>query len=116
MPFIYSDFDLKDNPQDVLKGKDLGVTLDIGGSYKQQLSPQDEMAKKFGVPLLSASQLNGNGEVRESKALEQDADTLLFIADDGVKVGKMRNGKRDQVLRLFLHGDVQKFMNYQPNQ
>lgn len=73
-----------------------------------------QMAKKFGVPVLSASQLNGAGEVRESKSLEQDADTLLFIADDGVKVGKMRNGKRDQILRLFLHGDSQKFLNYQP--
>lgn len=74
-----------------------------------------QMAKKFGVPVLSASQLNGAGEVRESKSLEQDADTLLFIADDGVKVGKMRNGKRDSILRLFLHGDIQKFLNYQPN-
>jgi replicative DNA helicase len=73
-----------------------------------------QMAKKFSVPVLSASQLNGMGEVRESKSLEQDADTLLFIADDGVKIGKMRNGKRDQVIRLFLHGDVQKFLNYQP--
>lgn len=74
-----------------------------------------QMAKKFGVPVLSASQLNGAGEVRESKSLEQDADTLLFIADDGVKIGKMRNGKRDQILRLFLHGDAQKFLNYQPS-
>ena len=73
-----------------------------------------QMAKKFGIPVLSASQLNGAGEVRESKSLEQDADTLLFIADDGVKIGKMRNGKRDSIIRLFLHGDTQKFLNYQP--
>lgn len=73
-----------------------------------------QMAKKFGVPVLSASQLNGAGEVRESRSLEQDADTLLFIADDGVKIGKMRNGKRDQVLKLFLHGDAQKFLPYPP--
>ena len=59
---------------------------------------------------------NGNGEVRESKSLEQDADTLLFIADDGVKVGKMRNGKRDQILKLYMHGDKQKFLNYPPSQ
>lgn len=73
-----------------------------------------QMAKKFGVPVLSASQLNGAGEVRESKALEQDADTLLFIADDGVKIGKMRNGKRDAILNLYLHGDKQKFLNHKP--
>jgi replicative DNA helicase len=73
-----------------------------------------QMAKKFGVPVLSASQLNGAGEVRESKSLEQDADTLLFIGDDGVKIGKMRNGKRDAIIPLFLHGDVQKFLNFPP--
>ena len=73
-----------------------------------------QMAKRFQCPVLSASQLNGAGEVRESKSLEQDADTLLFIADDGVKIGKMRNGKRDSILRLFLHGDKQKFLEYQP--
>jgi replicative DNA helicase len=72
-----------------------------------------QMAKKFGVPVLSASQLNGAGEVRESKSLEQDADTLLFIGDDGIKIGKMRNGKRDQVIQLYLHGDKQKFLTYQ---
>lgn len=74
-----------------------------------------QLAKKFRVPVLSASQLNSNGEVRESKALEQDADSLLFIADDGIKIGKMRNGTRDDVIRLFLHGDIQKFLPYPPS-
>lgn len=73
-----------------------------------------QLAKKFGVPVVSASQLNSAGETREARDLEQDADTLLFIADDGVKVGKLRNGKRDQVLKLFLHGEKQKFLNYPP--
>ena len=73
-----------------------------------------QLAKKFAVPVLSASQLNAAGEVRESKSLEQDADTLLFIADDGVKIGKMRNGERDSVMQLYMHGDKQKFLNYQP--
>lgn len=73
-----------------------------------------QMAKKFGCPVVTGSQLNATGETRESRSLENDADMLLFIADDGVKVGKMRNGKRDQVLRLFLHGDMQKFLNYPP--
>lgn len=73
-----------------------------------------QMAKKFGVPVISASQLNANGETRESRSLEQDADTLLFIADDGVKVGKMRNGKRNQVIKLYMHGDRQRFLTYPP--
>jgi replicative DNA helicase len=71
-----------------------------------------QLAKKFGVPVVTASQLNGNGETRESRSLEQDADALLFIADDGVKIGKMRNAKRDQVLHLFMHGSKQKFLSY----
>lgn len=75
-----------------------------------------QMAKKFMVPVLSASQLNAQGETRESRSLEQDADTLLFIADDGVKIGKMRNGKRDQILKLYMHGDKQRFLDYAPAQ
>lgn len=71
-----------------------------------------QMAKKFGVPVVTASQLNSTGETRESRSLENDADTLLFIADDGVKVGKMRNAKRNQVIPLFMHGDKQKFLPY----
>lgn len=71
-----------------------------------------QMAKKFGCPVISASQLNANGETRESRSLEQDADTLLFIADDGVKVGKMRNGQRNQVIKLYMHGDKQRFLTY----
>jgi replicative DNA helicase len=47
--------------------------------------------------------------VRESRAIEQDADALLFLTDDGVKVGKMRNGKRDQVLPINLNGMYQLF-------
>lgn len=71
-----------------------------------------QMAKKYGVPMVTASQLNATGETRESRSLENDADTLLFIADDGVKVGKMRNAKRNQVLKLYLHGSKQKFLNF----
>lgn len=71
-----------------------------------------QMAKRFSVPVVTASQLNSTGETRESRSLENDADTLLFIADDGLKVGKMRNAKRNQVLKLFMHGSKQKFLPY----
>lgn len=73
-----------------------------------------QLAKKYAVPVLSASQLNKDGETRESRSLEQDADALFFIADDGVKIGKLRNGKRDSVIHLYMHGDKQKFLNYPP--
>ena len=59
-----------------------------------------QMAKKFGVPVLSASQLNGMGEVRESRALEQDADTLLFIADDLSLIHISEPTRRHHVSRM----------------
>jgi replicative DNA helicase len=73
-----------------------------------------QLAKKLNCPVISASQLNEDGKTRESRAIEQDADALLFIVEDGIKVGKLRNGKRDTVLKLFLHGEFQKFKTYQP--
>lgn len=83
----------------------------VSGSLKQ-------MAKSLNCPVLSASQLNENGQTRESRAIEQDADALLFIVEDGIKIGKLRNGRRDDVLPLYLHGDQQKFTSepYIPTQ
>jgi replicative DNA helicase len=60
--------------------------------------------------VISASQLNDNNQVRESRAIEQDADALLFLADDGIKIGKLRNGRRDVVLPLRLNGQYQEFV------
>ena len=74
----------------------------VSGGLKQ-------LAKKLGCPVITASQLNEANQVRESRAIEQDADALLFLTDDGVKVGKMRNGKRDQVLPINLNGMYQLF-------
>lgn len=74
----------------------------VSGGLKQ-------LAKALRCPVISASQLNDNNQVRESRAIEQDCDALLFIAEDGIKVGKMRNGRRDQVLPLALDGVHQQF-------
>lgn len=68
-----------------------------------------QLAKRLRCPVLSATQLNEEGRSRESKAIEQDADALLYICEDGIKVCKMRNGKRDSVLKLFLNGEKQLF-------
>lgn len=68
-----------------------------------------QLAKRLRCPVLTATQLNEEGRSRESKAIEQDADALLYIAEDGIKVCKMRNGKRDSVLKLFLNGERQIF-------
>lgn len=68
-----------------------------------------QLAKKFNCTVLSASQLNDQGQTRESRAIEQDADALLFIVEDGIKIGKLRNGERDNVIPLFLDGSIQRF-------
>lgn len=73
-----------------------------------------QLAKLLGCPVLSASQLNENGQTRESRAIEQDADALLYIVEDGVKIGKLRNGRRDDLLPLILDGSAQKFVIKQP--
>lgn len=74
----------------------------VSGGLKQ-------LAKELKCPVLSASQLNEAGQTRESRAIEQDADALLFITEDGIKVGKLRNGPRNDVLPLFLDGSGQRF-------
>lgn len=71
-----------------------------------------QLAKKLGCPVITGSQLNADGQTRESRSIEQDSDVLLFIADDGVKIGKMRNGQRNGVIPLFLHGHKQKFLSH----
>ena len=68
-----------------------------------------QLAKSLRCPVLTASQLNEQGQTRESRAIEQDADALLFICEDGIKVGKLRNGQRNGLLPLFLDGRHQRF-------
>lgn len=74
----------------------------VSGALKQ-------LAKHLKCPVLSATQLNEQNQTRESRAIEQDADALLFICDDGIKIGKLRNGQRDSVLNLTLDGSIQRF-------
>lgn len=68
-----------------------------------------QLAKHLGCPVVSASQLNEEGKTRESRAIAQDADSLLIIEDDGVRVAKLRNGARGDLLPLVLDGDGQRF-------
>ncbi|MBX3740145.1 MAG: AAA family ATPase [Akkermansiaceae bacterium] len=75
-----------------------------------------QLAKEHRCPVITATQLNEEGKTRESRAIAQDADALLFIADDGVKIGKLRNGPRGGVLPLFLDGRRQRFTPVQQPQ
>jgi len=80
----------------------------ISGGLKQ-------LAKKMGCPVVTGSQLNDDGRARESRAIEQDADVLLIIEDGGLRLKKVRNGERDQLIPLALDGAKQKFRYFRPD-
>jgi len=67
------------------------------------------LAKSLGCPVFSASQLNDQGRLRESRAIGQDADVVLIIEEEGIRGLKVRNGARGQFFGLTLNGGMQRF-------
>lgn len=73
------------------------------------------LAKKLHIPVFSASQLNDQGKMRESRAIGQDADVVLRIEENGILGMKVRNGVRGQLFPLRLNGELQRFESFNPN-
>lgn len=77
-----------------------------------------QLAKRLKCPVITATQLNEQGQARESRAIEHDADSVLFIVqnkDDEnqtVQFWKCRNGKRGDLLKARLNGEFQRFTFY----
>lgn len=72
------------------------------------------LAKRHRIPVFTASQLNDNGKLRESRAIGQDADVVLAIEEDGIRGLKVRNGVRGQLFPLRLNGEFQRFEQFTP--
>lgn len=85
------------------------VVANLSGGLKQ-------LAKQLGCPVLTASQVNKEGGARESEAIAFDSDVMLAIGDDGIRLAKVRNGKRDTVLPYELVGEFQTFVPFNPQE
>jgi len=75
-----------------------------------------QLAKRLGCPVITATQLNEQGKARESRAIEHDADCVLFLsaADSPgeiqeAKFWKCRNGKRGETFSARMNGELQQF-------
>lgn len=104
-----------------------------GGNREQEVSEISRelkaLAKELQVPIIALAQLNrdvekrakpkpNNGDLRESGAIEQDADLIMFIwheqdgnngqCKDWLSITKHRNGKCDDIEVKFL-GHIQRW-------
>jgi len=83
------------------------------GSREQEIAYTSRMlkqlAKKLDCPVLALSQLNETGQMRESRAIANDADIILKITNSGIAVAKYRSAPRGQILPVFLDGAYQTF-------
>ena len=62
-----------------------------------------------GSVVLSASQMNESGQLRESRAVGHHADHVLNIGDDGISIVKNRRGPRDLSLPVTMRGELGRF-------
>ncbi len=69
-----------------------------------------QMAKKFGLAVMTASQVNDDGRLFGSRAIGFHSDVVLMVEEEGIRVEKNRNGMRGNLLDLELDGRNQQFI------
>ena len=79
------------------------------------------LAQSEGIVLITASQVNENGALRESRAIGHHANVVIFITPDGplgddgapsameITVAKFRRGARTKIKNVYLHGPNSRF-------
>lgn len=72
------------------------------------------LAKRLKCPVVTATQLNNDGQARESRAIEHDADAVMLITPKDehwqtLQFWKCRNSKRGEEIACQLNGLYQKF-------
>jgi replicative DNA helicase len=68
------------------------------------------MALAEKIVVLTASQLNDDGRLRESRAIGHHADHVLAIEEDGITVRKIRRGRPKQTIPARLEGATSRFV------
>ena len=69
-----------------------------------------DIALRENIPVLTASQLNENGALRESRAIGHEADIVLVIGSDDIRVDKFRRGPSGVLLPCHLRGAQSRFV------
>jgi replicative DNA helicase len=78
-----------------------------------------QLAKRLKCPVITATQLNEQGQSRESRAIEHDADNVFIIdhkdIESTVQVWKCRNGVKGTIYKATMDGLHQSFDIQHPN-
>jgi replicative DNA helicase len=67
------------------------------------------LAGRTKASVVTASQLNEEGRLRESRAIGHHADIVLFIGDDNIEITKFRRGAPGRGVSVELRGELARF-------
>jgi replicative DNA helicase len=74
----------------------------------------ENLALNCGAAVLTASQMNEAGQLRESRAIDHHAEAIINIADDRITVEKNRRGSRSGGVNVTLRGELGRFEESAP--